>query len=450
MRKQIHLEAIRGLAAFIVVAAHFAAAFYPSTVFGGTYPLHERWESLFTTTPLGIVFASHFAVCVFFVLSGYVLSLPYFGDASKDTSNLLAALLKRPFRLAGLVLASVLTSFCIFRFACYFNAPVSIRSYSIPWFQDWWSQDTLTFKRLIWDVTTGMFATGSRYNPPLWTLQIELYGSFLTFIFLLLFRKSNLRLLAYIYAFGLLHDTLYHGILIGIFLADIVRNHPRMVENLSRSTVAFPLLAVGLLLSSYPAYIVAPTEMANTFYGTFPSLPGLGGGYSMLGATIVFASVLISPHLQNKLSRRPFAFLGRISYAVYAFHFLLLGSFTSWLFLNLSPNLTYNKNCAVVGVVSLTILVVLSYLLTKYVDEPVTYAANRLANIWLQSTHAVTPLDKMFADVYIATTGLTKRCSERLRTVMRRAFCVRRLAVICSRLLRAGRWARRTPALRRR
>jgi len=412
MRRQTHLEAIRGVAAFIVVLAHFAAAFYPSALFGNKYPFHEHWESLFTTTPLGLLVAGHFAVCVFFVLSGYVLSWPYFGDTSKDTVHLLAAMLKRPFRLGGLVLASVLASFFLYRSACYFNGPVSIQSYSIPWFKDFWPQNTFTLERLIIDVTTRMFSAGWFYNSPLWTLQIELYGSFITFIFLLLFRKSNLRPLAYIYTFIYFHGTLYHGFIIGILLADIVRTYPHRVLKWSRSTIAWPLFVVGLLFSSYPEYIVNKTELTNTFYGAFPNLPGLGGGYSMLGAAFVFSSVLLSPHLQKMLSGRSLAFLGRISYAVYAFHFLLLGSFTSWLFLIFTHRFTYNINCALVGIISLSALLLLSYWLTKYVDEPVTRAANRLASIWLRSTDAVA---YPHTDVYTIAKGLVRRYGYRCK-----------------------------------
>ncbi len=389
MKKQLHLEGLRGIAALIVVLSHFAAIFYPSTNFGAQYPAHEDWESLFTTTPLALVFAGHFAVCLFFLLSGYVLSLPYFGNTTKDTNHLLAALIKRPFRLSGLVLTSILVSFCLDRLSWYFNAPVSIQTYSTPWFESYWSQNTVTLDRLIIDVVTRLFSAGFSYNQPLWTIKIELYGSFLTFIFLLFFRGSNLRLLAYLYTFVLFHGTLYHGFIIGIFLADIVRNYPHVVLKLTRTTLAWPLLFVGLLLSSRPEYITAD-ELESTFFGSFPSLRGLGGGYSMLGATIVFIAVLISPNLQKMLSVRIFVLLGKISFALYAFHFLILGSFTSWLFLKLSPLFTYNINCAVVGITSITVMFVLSYWLTKYVDEPTTRIANRMAIIWLNSTNKIT------------------------------------------------------------
>lgn len=66
MKKLGYLEAIRGLAALIVVFTHFAAVFYPSAVFGNAYQAHSHWERYFTTTPLSFFFSGHFAVCLFF------------------------------------------------------------------------------------------------------------------------------------------------------------------------------------------------------------------------------------------------------------------------------------------------------------------------------------------------------------------------------------------------
>jgi peptidoglycan/LPS O-acetylase OafA/YrhL len=383
MSKQIYLEALRGLACTIVVISHYAAAFYPSSIFGSKYQSHEQWEKLFTTTPLGLVFAGHFAVCLFFILSGYVLSLPYFGQLSRGTNHLLAAFLKRPLRLGGLVLISILISIGLSHFKYYFNIPVSKESYSIPWFQEHWSHGALSAKQILLDLITRIFTVGSKYNSPLWTLQIELDGSLLTFVFLLLFRKSHLRFLAYIYAMIYFHGSLYHGFVLGLILADFTQNQPNLLKKNSRGIIPWISLIIGLLLSSYPNY-VDQAGLSKTFYAAFPLLRGLGGGYSMLGAFIVFTSVLLNPQLQQMLSGKGLEFLGRISYAMYATHFLLLGSFSSWLFLNLHSQLNYNESFAIVVVLSIGILIAISYSLTRYIDEPITRFANNLAKKYLQ------------------------------------------------------------------
>ena len=388
MKKQVYLEAVRGLAALLVVAAHYMAAFYPASVLGKPYQMHQAWESLFTTTPLSLLLAGHFAVCLFFVLSGYVLSLPYFGQSPKDTEHLLAALLKRPFRLAGLVIASELVSYCLLRTHQYYNVELSRETYSIPWFQSYWFQQAGSFKHLVVDLSINCFEVGPGFNGPLWTITTELYGSFLTFIFLLLFRKSNLRLLAYVLACVYFRSQLYQGFIFGILLADFMRNRSGALLRYAKDIVAWPVLGVGLVFASYPTD-VSRAELNSTFYAVFPPLPWLGGGYSMLGAVVVFVALLLNPWLQHLLTKPLFAFLGRISYAVYAFHFLLLGSFSSWLFLVLRPGLGYNNRFMLVTILSIGILLWVSHYISRYVDEPVTRGANRLAKTWLQSTTSV-------------------------------------------------------------
>jgi Predicted acyltransferases len=72
------LDGLRGIAALTVVLHHVVLASVPSladafknqSVHGGL-----GWAMLYT--PLHIVWAGPEAVCVFFVLSGYVLALPY-------------------------------------------------------------------------------------------------------------------------------------------------------------------------------------------------------------------------------------------------------------------------------------------------------------------------------------------------------------------------------------
>jgi peptidoglycan/LPS O-acetylase OafA/YrhL len=383
LKKQIHLEAVRGLAALLVVVHHYGAAFYPATCFGEKYPAHENCEKMFTSTPLGLVVAGQFAVCLFFILSGYVLSLPYFGANVRNSSHLLAAMVKRPFRLGGLVVFSELVAIALGCFHLYFNAPVSQVTHSTPWFSEFWAHNTLSFRHIASDILINTFDAGSKYNWPLWTIRLELYGSFIIYIILLLCRKSSLRGVVYLYALIYFRGSLYQGFIFGIMLADISRNYSGVIASCSRPLVAIPLLLLGLLFASYPGY-VDPAELARTMYGHFVHLPGLADGYAMLGAIVLFVALLLNPGLQHALSSRVFARLGRVSYALYAVHFIVLASFSSWLFLSLSDGFTYNEKFLMTFCASLVVLYILSVLLARYVDEPATRFADWLGKRWLE------------------------------------------------------------------
>lgn len=69
VRRYVELDALRGVAALIVMLYHFLR------LWAGTP--HPRWvERLFTATPLRLLVAGRASVVLFFLLSGFVLSLP--------------------------------------------------------------------------------------------------------------------------------------------------------------------------------------------------------------------------------------------------------------------------------------------------------------------------------------------------------------------------------------
>ncbi|MCX6689242.1 MAG: hypothetical protein NTZ39_06095 [Methanoregula sp.] len=63
-------------------------------------------------------------------------------------------------------------------------------------------------------------------------------------------------------------------------------------------------------------------------------------------------------------------FLGRISYAMYVIHFIILFSFTCWLFLALYGTYGFVVSMAVSLAVSLSVIFVLSYIVTRLIDDP--------------------------------------------------------------------------------
>src|SRR4051812_48108680 len=69
------LDALRGLAALTVVMQHFLSVL-PS-IDGHS---DNAWVNLWKYSPLHITWAGYEAVIFFFILSGFVLSLPFYGE----------------------------------------------------------------------------------------------------------------------------------------------------------------------------------------------------------------------------------------------------------------------------------------------------------------------------------------------------------------------------------
>lgn len=122
--KLLYLEGIRGIAAMVVVASHFVYAFYPQlkgTVNSGAEI--TSFVALIGMTPIGIFHEGRFAVRLFFVLSGVVLSLSFFrtGDREKAVSGAV----RRYFRLTIPILAAVLVAYLLHRSGLFFNGRVA-------------------------------------------------------------------------------------------------------------------------------------------------------------------------------------------------------------------------------------------------------------------------------------------------------------------------------------
>ena len=99
------------------------------------------------------------------------------------------------------------------------------------------------------------------------------------------------------------------------------------------------------------------------------------GLYPLLSALSLFLLFIINDQLKAFFQHPLFQFLGRISYSMYAVHFLILGSVSSWLFLMLNHRLSYGLSFLLVSLLSTPIIILASIWMTKYVDEPSIKAA---------------------------------------------------------------------------
>ncbi|WP_264293866.1 acyltransferase family protein [Diaphorobacter aerolatus] len=72
------LDGLRGVACVVVVICHYLQIYVPAA-FEGKYPdlFGEKW---WVNSPLNLLFNGHAAVILFFVLSGFVLSAPFFRE----------------------------------------------------------------------------------------------------------------------------------------------------------------------------------------------------------------------------------------------------------------------------------------------------------------------------------------------------------------------------------
>ncbi|WP_433946748.1 acyltransferase family protein [Paenibacillus sp. SN-8-1] len=229
-QKIIYLEGIRGTAAFIVVFAHFFQVFMPSVFEGNGDIVHFAFETPASKTPINLLFNGNFSVTLFFVLSGYVLSYRFFRD--KVNRVIYSSAVRRYFRLAIPAFVSVIFAFALMSFEFgYFDdiSPVTMSTMPDPYAAD----------PTIWAMwTEGLFHTfftyGNKYNPVLWTMTYELFGSFLIFTFLILLGKLRIRYIAYPLLIYCFLDSYYLGFVLGLLLSDLHNSGRNWLELVNR------------------------------------------------------------------------------------------------------------------------------------------------------------------------------------------------------------------------
>lgn len=369
-----YLDSLRGFAAILVVINHYVAAFYPPLIFGGgdLYNMNPELGRLFFLPPLSLLTAGHFAVCIFFILSGYVLSFKFIG-ARYTADVFIYALVKRPFRLGGIVLITVFISALLWSSGLYFNVLIPENANSAMWLNKFWNGEFKQGQFLI-DVCFNLFSHCSNYNAPLWTIKMELYGSFMVFAYLLVFSQFKHRWVVILMVMYLLSGTLYMVFFIGVLLADINKYHHDWIAKYTRYFF-FPSIGLSIFLAGYP-YNVAEETLGRTVYSIFPI--ELKYFYPILAATLLFVIVLGERKLQQLLAHSLFLKLGNISYSVYAIHFLILGSFSSWLFININVFFGYDASFLIMLIVSFIVITGVSAFLQRFVDEPSQVIANRV------------------------------------------------------------------------
>ncbi|TGE28084.1 acyltransferase family protein [Hymenobacter metallicola] len=402
-----YLDGLRGLAAAIVVVHHLAGFFYPTLLSGDPYSarLGQGVEVGIASSPANILIGGNFAVCLFFVLSGLVLSEKFWRTGQLEVLRSQAC--RRYVRLMLPVTFAALVALALWVAGAYQNTEVAEIT-GAKRFGEYWAE-LPGAKQILHDLVVGIPLGGeSSYNPVFWTLSIELFGSFVVFTLLALFGAVRHRGAVYSVAILFLAvselNFYYTGFILGVWLNDW-RHHG------SRKLPAGPwpglgLLAVGVLLGSFPTAELIRVE--NTMYRFLqPSWLGSERAiqvWHLAGAACLLLAVVAWPRLQRLLAGRWLRGLGAVSFSLYLVHFLVLGSFSSAVFLALYNHFSYAASVGLTVLATVPVLALVSYAMYRLVDLP----GIRLAQ-WLYTTFfrpgqpAVNPSAAQSASAPLAT-----------------------------------------------
>ncbi|HYZ24574.1 MAG TPA: acyltransferase [Rhodopila sp.] len=359
------LEGLRGLAAMMVVAWHFIWAFAPWQL-GSVAGLPT---SGMVGSPVAASIDGPAAVALFFVLSGFVLPLGLFRSGRVRTAIQAAA--KRWLRLAGLSVVAVLSCYALFRLDLFRYREAAGLTGS-TWLGSYGGGDPTgrfvpSLTGALSEGLIGAFVWNSdAYNPVLWTMRHELFGSFVSIgavlATLCVPRWACRCILALLVVLVPLADPWLIPFVVGTGLAFLVWRHG---ARLGPGAAALSIVA-GLFLFGY----LEPT-------GAYAGIPVIqdSAGYRYdrilvhtLSALLILLGLIGNEEASRVLRTGPLLLLGRLSFPIYLFHFPLMCSLACGLFFIFHGRVPYGVGLMLVAAIYLPVVLLLAVLFAR-VDE---------------------------------------------------------------------------------
>jgi peptidoglycan/LPS O-acetylase OafA/YrhL len=360
------LEALRGLAAFIVVAWHFLWAFDPARI--GIVDGFDPSAALLGSVSFASIDGPA-AVTLFFVLSGFVLPLGFFGSGRAELVVRAAA--KRWLRLVCLVMLAVLLSWLLFSCGLYRHREAAqlSRSAWLGTFGGSHPQQSFAPSLLGAVLEGSLFAflrEPDMYDPVLWTMHHEFLGSFVSFFLALMLWRARPTAAVWLLATAavVVHftDPYLFAFVAGTGLAWLMsRFTPHLSPCLALTSIIGGIFLFGYLepRGSYAAFSLVRDASPMRFDRI---------AVHTASGVMIIIGLLGNDRLGRSLATAPFRLLGRLSFPVYLFHFPLLCSLACALFITLRPAVSLHMTLLLVAAAYAPLVVGVGYVFAR-VDE---------------------------------------------------------------------------------
>ena len=329
-----YLDGLRGWAALLVVLHHATIAIDFAVYTGRPSESRVYGDVWLSGTPFFPFAATgNFAVCIFFALSGFVLTHAY----QRSRQYWLTLLARRYLRLGLPMLVGCLLAWMLMSLGLIRNQPAAQLTQS-TWLAGQFQQQP-NFAQALLEPLRILFGAGSAmaisYDSSLWTMPIEAEASIVLISAFVLLRHvgkhaDRIGVCAFCAATILCAGSFFSLFAFGAVLRLL---QPKRVAILIKSAGlgVIGILALGCFLGTIPYSIerwsiynklAALTRPIITSTGFWQHSPELF--WHSIGAALILLAVTSNLTLQSMLSGRTSQFLGRISFPLYILHVPLL------------------------------------------------------------------------------------------------------------------------------
>jgi peptidoglycan/LPS O-acetylase OafA/YrhL len=375
-----YIEGMRGLAALIVLFAHTISAFYPVLFphpdvlplpldYLATQPILVK---AFVFSPLIVFLNGIFAVIIFLIISGYVISYNCFH--SKDENYIAASFFKRYFRLTIPILFSCFISYFLLEVGAFANIEASLEAHS-PWLKVPYACQANFFnmiKLVLYDEYLGFSVEDMGcYGMILWVIHALLLGSFLVYAFYALFAQasSRLRIFIYIALIIIFSRSLLLAVILGMILCDMDANNVfRNVNKIILLIMILPGIYLGSLIRiDFPFYTILDIDFVKNYFGGWAHLLLF---YYIIGAFLLFFALSRLSFSIKVFSSKVAVYLGKISFSIYLLHLIVICSLSSYIFVWLKNviNASNELSFIVTSAITIVVTISLSHIFHHYIE----------------------------------------------------------------------------------
>ena len=362
----------------IIVA--FYSVLYPSATVSSislddlaTQPLLIK---AFVFTPLIIFYNGVFAVMFFLLISGYVVSYNCFHN--KDENYITSSFFKRYFRLTIPILFSCIISYFLLKVGAFSNIKASWESNS-PQLIRYFACDANFFNMIKFVLYAQYFNFSSFgylenlvcYNPILWMMPVILLGSFLVYSCCALFARASgrLRILIYIALIIIFSKQLLLAPILGMICADMDANN--ISQNINK-IILYIMLLSGIYLAAFirydfPIYTILDIDLMKNYFGDWVSLLYF---YYIISAFLLFFVLSRLSFAIKFFTSKVMLYLGKISFSIYLLHFIVICSFSSYVYIWLRESIhtSYNLTFFITSSVTIVITIITAHIFHNYIE----------------------------------------------------------------------------------
>jgi peptidoglycan/LPS O-acetylase OafA/YrhL len=363
-RRVRYLDGLRGIACLQVLLLHVLSGYFPGLV----QNVPGSFGDVIRQSPLFVFYNGWIAVFVFFVLSGYVLTAAY-GHIG-DTTRRIEARFVRLWIPAAVFGAIAVMMYFVFPFA---------HSQLAEWngsevLKRCWNVDASVggvFRDLIvYPILTGynkgllaafipaampaLIEEGQAFNPPVWTLSVEMIGSLLVMWLVSCRRQHHVRWLG----------SMLIAAVASPMLACFVAGHLAAIASLAEREVL-------------PRRFRAVVNVVLFIAGVYLSMDAESPIRLSVSAMFIFFAIVQSGFARRILASDICMSIGRRSVTIYLLHWPFILGFGAWLLVSLDPVLPWQAARWFVAPAVILVVLVLSGPLSK-IDAAAVRLARRI------------------------------------------------------------------------